>query len=120
MAARKRLICASDALSDGGSGIRFEIGAGETAQPAFVVRFRGRAQGYLNRCAHVGIELDWKPGEFFDASGLYLICATHGALFDPASGQCLAGPCNGQGLVALPVCEEAGGVYLIEDGDRSG
>lgn len=117
MAAGKRLICRSDALAEAGPGVCFEIGADGTARPAFVVRFRGRVHGYLNRCSHVGIELDWKPGEFFDASGLYLVCATHGALFDPASGACLGGPCNGRGLVPLPVCEEGGGVYLIEEGD---
>jgi nitrite reductase/ring-hydroxylating ferredoxin subunit len=58
------------------------------------------------------MELDWKPGEFFDSSQLYLICATHGALFDPASGACLGGPCNGCGLRPLRVVEEMGGVFF--------
>lgn len=117
MAARQRLICRSEALLDGRSGVRFEIGAGQTARSAFVIRFRGQVHAYLNRCAHRGVELDWKPGEFFDGSGLYLICAMHGALFDPASGACLTGPCSGRSLEALPVREETGGVYLIEEGD---
>ena len=117
MAARKRLICPSDYLVEGGRGMRFEIGAGETARAAFVVRFHGQARAYRNCCGHLGVELDWQPGEFFDGSGLYLICATHGALFDPVSGACLGGPCNGRGLDPVPVVEEDGGIFLQVEGD---
>jgi nitrite reductase/ring-hydroxylating ferredoxin subunit len=48
-----------------------------------VVRYGGVVYGYLNRCAHVPIELDWAEGEFFESSGLYLMCATHGAVMRP-------------------------------------
>jgi len=68
---------------------------------------------YLNRCGHVPVELDWQHGEFFDDSKLYLICATHGALYAPESGQCLGGRCNGRGLTKLPVEERDGNIYLI-------
>ncbi|MEW6293917.1 MAG: Rieske 2Fe-2S domain-containing protein [Pseudomonadota bacterium] len=117
MAESKRLICASAELAEGGRGVRFETGSGADAAPAFVVRFRGEARAYLNRCGHTPMELDWKPGEFFDVSGLYLICATHGALFDPATGACLGGRCNGRGLDALRMVEENGEVFLIQEGD---
>jgi nitrite reductase/ring-hydroxylating ferredoxin subunit len=116
MVTAKRLICASAALADGGRGVRFDIDAAEGPTPAFAVRFRGRVHAYLNRCGHTPVELDWKPGEFYDLSGLYLICATHGALFDPATGACLGGRCNGRGLDALHLVEENGGVYLIQEG----
>lgn len=117
MAERKRLICASDGLAEGGLGVRFEVDVFSGPEPAFAVRYRGRAYAFLNRCGHTPMELDWKPGEFFDSSGLYLICATHGALFDPVTGACLGGRCNGRGLVALRVVEENDGVYLIQEGD---
>lgn len=117
MAAGKRLICTSAELAEGGLGVRFEVDAVGGPEPAFAVRYRGQAYAYLNRCGHTPIELDWKPGEFFDISGLYLICATHGALFDPASGACLGGRCNGRGLDRLRIIEDAGGIYLIEEGD---
>jgi nitrite reductase/ring-hydroxylating ferredoxin subunit len=116
MVAAKRLICVSAELVDGGSGVRFEVAGSEGPIPAFVVRFCGRVHAYFNRCGHTPVELDWKPGEFFDLSGLYLICATHGALFDPATGACLGGRCNGRGLDALRVVEENGEVYLIQEG----
>ena len=87
-------------------------------EAAFAVRFRGRVHAFLNRCGHVPVELDWQQGEFFDGSGLYLICATHGALYAPDSGRCLGGRCNGKGLEAVPVAEDDGWIVLIEEGGQ--
>lgn len=112
----QRLICASEELADGGRGLRFAVDRHGVSEPAFAVRFRGRVHAYLNRCAHVPVELDWQQGEFFDHSGLYLICATHGALYAPESGRCVGGRCDRKGLVALSVIEQDGQVYLIEEG----
>jgi nitrite reductase/ring-hydroxylating ferredoxin subunit len=115
LAERERLICASDELVDGGAGVRFELaGEDEAATPAFVVRHQGHVRGYLNRCGHIPVELDWQHGQFFDGGGLYLICATHGALYDPATGRCVGGRCNGRGLVPLQVTEHGGSVYVLE------
>ena len=121
MARGERLICASSALADGGRGVRFALGA-SGAEDAFVVRHRGRVSGFVNRCPHVGTELDWNPGEFFDETGLYLICSTHGAIFEPNNGYCVAGPCRGASLQPLEIGERDGGVYLLNDapdGDTS-
>lgn len=114
MAAGKRLICASVALEDGGDGIRFEVGDGVRPNPAFAVRYRGRVYAYLNRCAHVPVEMDWMEGKFFDMSGHMLICAVHGAHYDPRNGRCLMGPCKGASLKPLAIVEDDGKVYLIE------
>lgn len=115
MAARERLICAASDLVERGPGVRFEVERWGRAEPAFAVRFGGRVHAYFNRCAHVPGQLDWQPGQFFDASGLYLVCATHGALYAPESGQCLGGRCNGRGLEPLKVVERDGQIYLIEN-----
>lgn len=104
-------ICDSASLVDGGKGVRFTVQRHGMAEPAFVVRFDGKVYGFLNRCAHVPVELDWQEGEFFDHSRLYLICAVHGALYDPQSGRCLGGRCNGRGLVPVPVMERDGQVF---------
>jgi nitrite reductase/ring-hydroxylating ferredoxin subunit len=114
---RKLLICPSADLIDGNKGVRFEVECGGVKTPAFAIRFRGRVHAYLNRCGHVPTELDWNPGEFFDCSGLYLICATHGALYAPENGECVGGRCNGKGLVALSVAEFGGEVYLLSEGE---
>jgi nitrite reductase/ring-hydroxylating ferredoxin subunit len=115
MARRERLICASGDVVDGGPGVRFEIAAGSGALPAFVIRFRGAVRAYVNECQHQATQLDWNPGEFFDSERLYLVCATHGALYDPSSGVCVAGPCAGARLATLAVHERDGAVYCVED-----
>lgn len=112
MVADARLICAAADLIDGGPGVRFMVPQHGRDEPAFVVRFRGRVFAYFNRCGHVPVELDWQHGEFFDDSKLYLICATHGALYAPESGRCLGGRCNGKGLMPVPVEERNGAVYF--------
>jgi nitrite reductase/ring-hydroxylating ferredoxin subunit len=109
-------ICPSNDLINGGHGVRFEVSVAGRAVPAFVVRFGGIARAYLNRCAHVSMELDWQPGEFFDFDAEHLVCATHGALYDPASGRCVGGACIGFGhLRALAVVERDGQVYWLPD-----
>ncbi len=114
MAAAERLICASAELLEGGDGVRFSLQRDGVSAEAFVIRHDGKAHAYLNRCGHVPVELDWQPGRFFDDSGLYLICATHGAIYSPKSGSCLGGRCNGNGLIPLTVVEHDGNVYLKE------
>ena len=113
MAADSRLICRADALVDGGPGVRFSVAQNGSEAPAFAIRHRGRVFAYLNRCAHVPIELDWQQNEFFDSCKLYLICSTHGALYAPETGRCLGGLCNGRGLVPVCVEERDDAVYFF-------
>lgn len=113
LAGSDRLLCRSDELLERGAGFKFDVSwHGETV-PAFVVRYNGKAHAYLNRCAHVPVPLDWDGERFFDHSRLYLLCATHGALYAPDSGHCLGGRCNGRHLTALDVVERDGAIYLI-------
>lgn len=114
MADGQRLICRTQDLASEGDGWRFTVPGSEGASPAFVVRWRGAVYAWLNQCRHVPVELDWNPGKFFDDSGLYLICATHGALYEPDSGVCVSGPCHGQRLFPIGVVERDGAIYLAE------
>jgi len=70
----RRLICPSDALVEGGKGVRFALQPGAEDERGFVVRYDGAPRAYVNRCPHAGTELDWQPGEFFEEAGLYLMC----------------------------------------------
>jgi nitrite reductase/ring-hydroxylating ferredoxin subunit len=110
-----RLICAGSDLVDGGDGVRFDVECKGEAVPAFAIRHQGRVYAYLNRCAHIAMELDWTPGKFFDGDGEYLICSTHGALYAPESGACRGGPCRGASLSRLDVFEADGKIYLTKD-----
>ncbi|HEY8609369.1 MAG TPA: Rieske 2Fe-2S domain-containing protein [Noviherbaspirillum sp.] len=108
-------ICASEVLTEGGKGWRFPVSAGGTPSTGFAVRYDGRVVAYLNRCAHVPIELDWNEGEFFESSGLYLMCSTHGALYEPDSGRCAGGPCRNGRLRPISVLEVDGQIFWQPD-----
>ena len=115
MADGERLICDSAALPEGGKGVRFAVASAPGEEKGFAVRHAGVACAFVNRCPHLGTELDWQPGEFFEESGLYLVCSTHGALFEPNTGFCVAGPCRGASLEPLQVREQGGQVFLLND-----
>jgi nitrite reductase/ring-hydroxylating ferredoxin subunit len=105
-------VCPGDALVDGGQGVRFDLVILGEKTSAFVVRYQGRVHGYLNRCSHVAMELDWLPGLFFEDEGQYLMCATHGAIYEPATGTCAGRPCLGRGgLLPLQIEERDGKVW---------
>lgn len=99
-------------LTDGGPGLRFEVLEAGRKLGAFAVRHDGVVHAYLNRCAHVAMELDWQPGQFFDGDGALLMCSTHAALYDPATGRCAGGACRGRGgLIKLEVEERDGHLW---------
>lgn len=109
-------ICAVADLVDGGQGVRFDVMIDGGPASGFVVRHQGEVRGFLNRCAHVAMELDWLPGLFFEDEGRYLMCATHGAVYEPRDGSCAGGPCLGRGgLLRLQVIERDGRVWWIPD-----
>ena len=69
---------------------------------------------YLNVCPHVGRRLDWAPGQFLVSAEKLLVCAAHGASFEMAKGECLAGPCRGESLLPVPIRVEGDYIYLEE------
>ena len=103
-------LCSSAALVSGGQAVPFDVEYGGQSCRAFAVRFEGQPHAYLNRCTHVAMELDWQPNQVFDASGQWLLCASHGAAYAPHTGECAGGPCRG-GLVKIPLTERGGAVY---------
>ena len=108
-------ICESGALEEGGKGVRFPVRAYGSAATGFVVRHGGQAYAYLNRCAHVPVELDWFQGEFFESTKMYLMCATHGAIYVPETGACAGGPCRGGRLQPIAVREADGRIVWQPD-----
>ena len=108
-------LCASTDLEDGGKGVRFPVRAFGLDATGFAVRYGGKVYAYLNRCAHVPVELDWFKGEFFESSKMYLMCSTHGAIYAPESGLCTGGPCRGGKLRPIAVHEAGDGIYWQPD-----
>lgn len=68
----------------------------------FAVRYGGSVHVYLNACPHTGTTLEWVEDRFLDSSRTLIQCANHGALFVIQSGLCVAGPCRGRTLEAIP------------------
>ena len=110
-----KLLCRSDSLTVEGRGFRFEVTDRRRTYTAFVVRSTEGVASFVNQCAHMTLELDWSLGEFFDADGQYLVCATHGALYDPKTGACAGGACRGRPLQALSITESDGCIYLEDE-----
>lgn len=104
-------LCAGAELAERGRALLFDVMLWGRPARAFVLRFEGRPVAYVNRCAHVPTEMDWLPGEFLDAGREFIVCAVHGALYEPDSGRCVGGPCRGARLIAVPVREIDAQVY---------
>ena len=103
-------LCQSRDLVDGQLAVPFDVVYGGQSCRAFAVRFEGQVQAYLNRCSHVAMEMDFQPDRFFDAAGQWLVCATHGAYYQPDTGRCAGGPCRG-GLTKITLSERDGVVH---------
>ena len=115
MAARERVIGNAGELVDGGDGVRFTVRSASGEVPAFAIRFRGVVHAYVNVCAHQQVELDWLPRAFFDIDGEKLVCALHGARYEPHSGRCASGACAGGALVRVPIRVRDDGAIVVHE-----
>lgn len=79
---------------------------------AFLINDQGQFHAYVNRCRHMPTPLDFIRDQFLSEDGRHLMCYTHGALYEFATGVCVAGPCKGEALYRLPVRVEAGEVLV--------
>jgi nitrite reductase/ring-hydroxylating ferredoxin subunit len=74
----------------------------------FVIRYRDALHAYENKCLHWPIPLDFGDGEFYYEKIDRIVCKNHGAEYDPATGICDAGPCQGEALTRFPVILDGG------------
>lgn len=120
------VICSmSDIPSQRARGFELmQVAEDGTEQPfrIVVVRWGRQVFGYINRCPHDQVQLDWERNQFLDPNGIRLMCGKHGALFELGTGVCLEGPCKGKSLipVALTVLDNdicVTGVTLAEEVD---
>jgi nitrite reductase/ring-hydroxylating ferredoxin subunit len=97
-------LCSSADLVDSSDAVSFDVAYIGQPCRAFAIRYQGQVHAYLNRCSHVPMEMDYQPNQFFDMTGHWLMCATHGATYHPQTGQCRMGPCRGA-LIKIEVSE---------------
>jgi nitrite reductase/ring-hydroxylating ferredoxin subunit len=103
-AAGARLCALADIADPGAKSFVFRDG--EMLFLGFVVRKDGAVRGYVDRCPHAGMPLAGFGDRYLTRTGDLILCATHGALFRPHDGMCVAGPCTGLALTVWPVAIE--------------
>lgn len=96
------VICRLSDLADPGSR-SFVAGKDDWPLRGFLVRVGAQVFAYVNRCPHAGHPLNWRPDEFLTTDQAWILCRSHGAVFERATGKCIAGPCAGQSLHSLRV-----------------
>ena len=101
-----------------GTTRKFTLECGGREVEAFVVNHAGALRAWVNQCCHIPMSMDWVENQFFDADGRYIQCATHGALYEPDSGECVAGPPLGKCLTAVPI-EVRDGVIIARCPDQT-
>lgn len=111
----RKVVFTSDKLHEKSLGLKFPLPELGDFATGFVVRYDGVPYAYINQCAHISVELDWKEGEFFDANKTHFVCATHGAMYQPNNGYCVWGPCKGKQLKSLPTVEVNGEIVITID-----
>ena len=104
-------LLALDRLVDGGFA-EVEVTLDGDAESLLLYRHGDDVRAWLNICPHAGRRLDWAPGQFLKSRDGLLVCAAHGASFELDGGRCVAGPCRGDALRAVPVTVRDGAVWL--------
>jgi len=104
-------VCVESAVPDGGA-LEFEVGSGDWPLRGFLVRNAGTLRAFANICPHKRYPLNMVTHAFRVPGEALLRCAHHGALFDPESGLCVAGPCAGRSLLRLEL-RLTGGKVLV-------
>ena len=108
---RRTALIALDSIADGGFG-EAEVTVDGDAESVILHRQGDTVRAWLNICPHAGRRLDWAPGQFLKSREGLLVCAAHGASFELAQGECVAGPCRGEALRAVTVEVRDGQVWL--------
>ena len=100
--AAEKVICRADELVAGETK-KFLIEVEGRDEECFVVNYEGVLYGWVNRCMHVPMTMDWVENRFLTQDKRYIQCATHGAWYEPDSGECVAGPPCGKFLIRVPL-----------------
>ena len=78
-----------------------------------MVRQNGQFAAFLNVCQHLKRPLNLDADDFMTPDWQLLRCVSHGALYVPTTGICVAGPCAGQNLTKLSCWVEDGTVVVL-------
>jgi nitrite reductase/ring-hydroxylating ferredoxin subunit len=114
---KRKLVAHVGELTHGQSK-KFRLRRGGREFEAMLLNYEGRLYAYVNRCPHIGITLDWVDNQFFTVDKRYLMCANHGAVFEPPTGECIWGPCVGASLESLAIDVQGDKVFACCPADN--
>ncbi len=118
MPTREIVVAKADSITDGET-LKFRFKEGKQTREGFIVGHAGELFAYRNECRHIPVSLDWVENRFFSRDGRYLQCATHGALYEPATGLCIDGPPAGCRLRTLDVAVRDGDIVVTVPRSRT-
>jgi len=104
-------VCRLDEITDPGAR-GFSFPGALIPDEWFLVRYGDKLYAYRNQCPHAGRFLNWKEDAFLTKDRTLIMCAGHGALFNPVNGQCVAGAALGRSLERLEVDVADGLVWV--------
>jgi nitrite reductase/ring-hydroxylating ferredoxin subunit len=81
--------------------VKFRFRREGIKRDGFAALYKGEVIVYENVCRHIPISIDYGDNRFFTPDGQHIICQTHGAMYDPKTGLCVRGPCEGASLFKI-------------------
>lgn len=111
---KKIRIASANELAEGQT-LKFEFVGDGRNKHGFLARFQGKLLAYENICRHIPLPLDYADNKFFSRDGKHFYCQTHGAIYEPHTGLCVQGPCEGESLKPLKIQLSKEEIFLLLD-----
>lgn len=92
--------------------VKFKFRREGISRDGFAALYQGEVIVYENLCRHIPISIDYGDNRFFTGDGQHIICQTHGAMYDPKTGLCTQGPCEGASLFKIPFELRNGEIWI--------
>jgi nitrite reductase/ring-hydroxylating ferredoxin subunit len=95
-------IARASAIAEG-QAVKFAFTSRGRPAEGFVARYQNQLVAYENKCRHLPVMLDFYDAKFFTRDGQHFVCQTHNAIYEPLTGLCTQGPCEGERLRRLKI-----------------
>lgn len=100
-------VCALADVADGKAHVvrlpQFEL---------IVAREGDEVYGYENECKHLGVGLNLLDDDEVETKDHHMLCEFHWATYRFSDGYCVAGPCQGESLNAVPLAVRGARVVI--------